>query len=286
MIPYYSNFKFYVNFDDIIYFNLVIIPNLMQGIKMDEMPRIIDLLLQIGKLLLQHGAETEVVESVMKNAAQNLGFRQIEIMVLPNTLVISLSHNGESYNTKLQKVQRQDVNFGAVDKIVDIVSQINKSTNINNLLVELQDETKFNGTYPFYFKNLMVGIGCGSFSLLFGGDLYIFIATFIASYIGFFLNSFLLKRYFNPFVVIVIVSFTTTIISGIMTIHTDISHIALSSAVLFLVPSVAFINSVNDLIKGHYTNGLIRGMRGIIISFAIAIGISIALNILGVENFV
>lgn len=253
---------------------------------MDEKPKIINLLLQIGKLLLQHGAETEVVESVMKKAAQNLGYEEIEIMVLPNTLVISLSHNNESYNTKLQKVQRQDVNFGAVDKIVEIVSKINTRTNINELLEKLNDETNFNGTYPFYFKNLMVAIGCGSFSLLFGGDVYIFIATFIASFIGFYFNSFLLKRYFNPFVVIVLVSFTTTIISGIMTIHTDISHIALSSSVLFLVPSVAFINSVNDLIKGHYTNGLIRGMRGIIISFAIAIGISIALNILGVENFV
>ncbi|WP_304545770.1 threonine/serine ThrE exporter family protein [Sulfurimonas microaerophilic] len=252
---------------------------------MNNEKQIIDLLSQIGKLLLQHGAETDLVERSIKKAASNLEYQDLEILILPNVILLSLPSNGKVYNTKLQKAERQDVNFSALDKVESMVEKINPTTNIAEFINQLKEENSLSPMYPYYLRNIMAGIGCGSFSLLFGGDLYIFISTFIASYLGFYLNGFLLKRYFNPFVVIIVVSFVTTIISGFLTLHNDISHIAISSSILFLVPSVAFINSVNDLTKRHYTTGLIRGLRGVIISSAIAIGISLALNILGVEKF-
>lgn len=247
--------------------------------------QIIDLLSQIGKLLLQHGAETALVETSIKKAASRLDYQDLEILILPNVILLSLPSNGNVYNTKLQKAERQDVNFSALDKVDSIIETINPTTNISELINQLQEENSLSPMYPYYLRSIMAGLGCASFSLLFGGDIYIFATTFLASYIGFYVNGFLLKRYFNPFVVIIIVSFVTTIISGLLTLHNDVAHIAISSSILFLVPSVAFINSVNDLTKRHYTTGIIRGIRGVIISFAIAIGISLALNILGVEKF-
>ena len=253
---------------------------------MNREKRIIDLLSEIGKLLLQHGAETDVVEQGIQKAALNAGYKNIEILVLPNTILFSLSLDGEVFQTRLQRAERQNVNFKVLDRVESIIAGINETTDIDELLLELQDENRLGPMYPYYLRNLMAAVGCASFSLLFGGDPYIFMVTFIASFTGFYVNGFLLKHYFNPFVVIVAVSFVTTMISGLMTIKSDFSHIAIASSILFLVPSVAFINSVNDLIKRHYTNGIIRGMRGIIVSFAIAIGMSVALNILGVENFI
>jgi len=247
---------------------------------------VIDLLSQIGKVLIQYGAETEVVESGIKRSAKKLGFEDVELLVMPNTIMIYLSSHGEIYHNRLQKVQRQDVNFKALDKVESLINTIKADTDITLLLRELENESELGSMYPNSLRSVMAGVGCASFSLLFGGDLYIFAITFIASFIGFTLNGALLKRYFNPFVVIVAVTFTITLVSGFLSFHHESAHIAIASAVLFLVPSVAFINSVNDLIKGHYTNGLVRGIRGVMISFAIAIGISLALNILGVENFI
>lgn len=247
--------------------------------------QIIDLLSQIGKLLLQHGAETELVETSIKKAASKLAYNDIEILILPNVILLSLPSKTKVYNSKLQRVERQDVNFSALDKVETIIQDMNSTTNIIQLTAQLKDEKVFNFIYPSYLRTIMAAVGCASFSLLFGGNIYIFITTFIASYFGFYLNAFMLKRYFNPFIVIIVVAFTTTMISGLLNLHNDTAHIAISSSILFLVPSVAFINSINDLTKGHYTTGLIRGVRGVIVSFAIAIGITLALNILGVENF-
>lgn len=247
--------------------------------------QIIDFLSQVGKLLLQHGAETELVETNIKKAASKLDYNDIEILILPNVILLSIPSEERIYSSKLLRVERQDVNFSALDKVESIIDNMTSTSDIEQLSIQLKDESNSTFIYPYYLRNIMAGIGCASFSLLFGGDGYIFLTTFIASYVGFFLNGFMLKRYFNPFIVIMSVSFTTTMISGLLNMNNDTAHIAISSSILFLVPSVAFINSVNDLTKRHYNTGLIRGVRGVIVSFAIAIGITLALNILGVENF-
>lgn len=243
------------------------------------------ILLQIGKLLLQHGAETEVVEIAMKRAAKKLEYETLEVLVLPYTIMVSLTHDNQ-YITKIKRAERQDVNFTSVDTVETLIENIHLDTNLDELLDKLNDEQSLSTMYPYQLRRLMASLGCASFSLLFGGDAFIFIVTFLASFAGFTLNVMLLKRYFNPFLVVIAVSFSTTILSGLLTFNTIDSNIAISSSILFLVPSVAFINSVNDLIKRHYTNGLTRGIRGVMISFAIAIGIFMALHILGIERFV
>lgn len=252
---------------------------------MKKEKQLIDLLSQIGKLLLQHGAETELVEASIKKAASKLGYVDIDIMTLPNVILLSLSSQDNVYNTKLQRAERQDVNFSILDKVESLIADIDGTTDIAALAEQLKDENSLSPMYPYYVRNIMAGVGCATFSLLFGGDIYIFATTFIASYFGYFWNGFLARRYFNPFLIIISVAFMTTMISGLLAMHSEMAHIAISSSILFLVPSVAFINSVNDVTKRHYMTGVIRGVRGVIISFAIAIGISLALNILGVEKF-
>lgn len=246
---------------------------------------IVKILLQVGKLLLQHGAETEVVEMGIKRAGKKLGYGAVEVLVLPYTIMVSLTHNNECI-TKIQRAERQDVNFTAVDRVETIIANLDFNTNLEALLNSLLDEKNLSPMYPYQLRRVMAGLGCASFSLLFGGDPYIFVVTFLASFLGFSLNTMLLQRFFNPFLVIIAVAFTTTLVSGLLTFTKMDSTIAISSAILFLVPSVAFINSFNDLIHRHYTNGLTRGIRGVIISFAIALGMFFALYIVGIERFI
>ena len=48
---------------------------------------------------------------------------------------------------------------------------------------------------------------------------------------------------------------------------------AFATSVLFLVPGVPLINSFTDLIDGNLLNGITRGVHGMIIAFAIALGL-------------
>lgn len=249
-----------------------------------EIKEKIDILLQVGKLLLQYGSDTEVVEIAIKRMAKNMGYPTIEVLILPYTIFITLK-DGERFYTKLERAEKQEVNFSIIDDIETMTRNITKETDLKEILARLKDDTNLGTKYSQNLKMLLTGVGCASFSHLFGGDLYIVCITFFASILGFIINSALLKRLFNPFLVIVSVSFCTTIFAGVLTLNNDTSHIAISSSILFLVPSLAFINSFSDLLKRHYTNGIARGIRGIMISFAISIGMFLALNILGIERF-
>ena len=59
---------------------------------------------------------------------------------------------------------------------------------------------------------------------------------------------------------------------------------AISSAVLLLVPGVPLINAAEDLIKGHLLVGLARGLTGLLVSLAIALGLMLALWLTGVRG--
>ena len=67
-------------------------------------------------------------------------------------------------------------------------------------------------------------------------------------------------------------------------VEETIHHTALVSAVLLLVPGVPLINAADDLLKGHLIMGIARGVTGLIISLAIALGLLLAMRLLGVSG--
>ncbi len=62
------------------------------------------------------------------------------------------------------------------------------------------------------------------------------------------------------------------------------AEIALAASVLLLVPGVPLINSVVDLVRGYTSVGIARGITGALITFAIALGLLLAMHIVGVSG--
>jgi len=61
-------------------------------------------------------------------------------------------------------------------------------------------------------------------------------------------------------------------------------QLTLISAVLLLVPGVPLINSVQDLMKGYPITGIARGVTGGVIAACIALGLLLAVSLLGVNG--
>jgi uncharacterized membrane protein YjjP (DUF1212 family) len=59
---------------------------------------------------------------------------------------------------------------------------------------------------------------------------------------------------------------------------------SIAASVLLLVPGVHLINSAEDLIKGHMVTGIVRGVLGLVISLSIALGLSLAIWLTGVQG--
>ncbi|CAG0949997.1 partial Inner membrane protein YjjP, partial [Anaerolineae bacterium] len=151
---------------------------------------------------------------------------------------------------------------------------------------ELQRISQIRSHYKRWQVVLMVGLACAAFSRLFGGDAVAFGMTFVASAIATFVRQELSRRHFNMFLVVIATAFVAGLIASVPSAFEwgDDPQIALASSVLLLVPGVALINSADDIIKGHLVTGITRGISGGLVSMGIALGLSLAMEIMGVSG--
>lgn len=69
-------------------------------------------------------------------------------------------------------------------------------------------------------------------------------------------------------------------------LHTDTPWHPLMACALFIVPGVPLINFVSDMIESHIQMGLNRAINTLLMVTAMSFGISMAITVCGVDNFV
>ncbi len=251
----------------------------------EELRDVIDLALWSGQLLLQHGAETERVEETVHRIGTGLGCEWMDILVSPNALVAT-TISGDEFRTKIRRVVPHSINMSAIVEI-NTVSRKVTAGQMDRFAVrqELRRISDAPAHYPRWLVVLLVGLACAAFSRLFGGDWVIFGVTFLAASLAAYTRQMLHRRQFNPLLVIAVTAFVAGIVAS-LSARLQLSatpQIALTAAVLLLVPGVPLINSAEDILKGHMVTGLVRGINGIVISLSIALGLLLALWLLGVQ---
>jgi uncharacterized membrane protein YjjP (DUF1212 family) len=192
--------------------------------------------------------------------------------------------NGSDYTSSVRRTPPHGVNFKLVSGISRMswhviedkmtVAQINEDI---NRLTSLPH-------YPRLVVLSLVALAGASFCRLFGGEGWELVVTFVASFFGLFIRQEALKKRFNPYLAIVFASFAASMIAGLsvkLGIGDTPEH-ALATSVLFLIPGVPLINSLTDIIDGNTLNGIVRGINGFVMAFAIALGLMFAMQIYGI----
>jgi uncharacterized membrane protein YjjP (DUF1212 family) len=128
--------------------------------------------------------------------------------------------------------------------------------------------------YPRMLTLILVGLAGASFCRLAGGGAMDMLIVFSASLFGLFVRQEAVRLRFNTYLCIYFAALAATLIAGLSVkfgVGNEHEH-AFATSVLFLIPGVPLINSFSDLIDGNLQNGIIRGLNGLMISFAIALG--------------
>ena len=249
-----------------------------------ELRDIIDLSLWAGQMLLHHGSTSQRVEESVHKIGTGLGCDWLDILVSPNVITITAS-SGAEFRTKLRRVSSLGVDLGKVTAVNDLSRLIsNGELDRFQMRTELEHIDIMPRSYNRWLVVLMVGLACAAFSRLFGGDWIIFGITFGASAVAMLLRQELSHRYFNPLLVVVACAFVAGCLASTAGLFqlSDQPETALAAAVLLLVPGVPLINAAQDLIRGHLVTGIARGVTGLLISLAIALGLLLALSLTGV----
>ncbi len=255
----------------------------MSGEHIKKIKEIEEMLLDVGTLLMSNGASTGRVRTTVNRIAEALGY-EVELLITSRSLMLTVTgENGSDYTSSVRRTPPHGVNFTLVSGISRmswrVIEEKLTVAEINQDIVRLTSLPH----YPRLVVLSLVALAGASFCRLVGGDLTEMAVAFLATFFGLFIRQQAIKKRFNPYLAIVFASFSATIISGLSVRlgFGDTSEHALATSVLFLIPGVPFINSLTDLLDGNTLNGIVRGVNGLIIAFAIALGLMLAMKICG-----
>jgi uncharacterized membrane protein YjjP (DUF1212 family) len=247
---------------------------------------VIDLALWAGQMLLQSGADAARVEETVHRMGTGLGCDWMDILVSPNVLLVT-TISGDQFRTKVRRVPRMGVNMTIVDEINHLSRRIDHGE-LDRLAVraELRRIDTLHDNYDRWTVVVMVGLACASFSRLFGADWGAFGVTFCAAAIAQWTRQELHKHHFNTFMITAITAFTAGCVASLASVLelSDQPQLALAASVLLLVPGVPLIHSIEDIIYGHVLIGLTRGLIGAILAMCIALGLLLAMGLMGVSG--
>ncbi len=241
-------------------------------------------LLNIGTLLMSSGASTGRVRTTVNRIADALGYN-IELLITNRSLMLKvIDEESDHFLASLKRTSPHGVNFRIVSgmsrmswKVVEEKWDIPRINAEIDRLVALPH-------YPRLIILSAVALAGSSFCALFGGKGVELLVAFIATFVGLFVRQEAIKMRFNPFVSIFFAAFAASILSG-LSVKLGIGSspdLAFATSVLFLVPGVPLINSFTDMIDGNILNGIVRGIHGLIIALAIALGLLCAKFLLNI----
>ena len=239
------------------------------------------LLLEIGALLMSAGANTNRIRLTMRRIAKSYGYKA-EYLITHRAIMLTLQNpNGDLAFNQVKQTYAQVPNFMMVSGISRLSWRIvDENLSVETVWQEIE-RLKLLPKYPKLIILATVALACAAFCRLGGGNFTEMLIVFLASFSGLFIKQELGKKKVNPYFGVFLASFITTMICGVIGIWYPFQHdnMAFVTSVLYLIPGIPLINSISDIMDGNSLNGIIRALNGIVISFAIASGLLIAILI-------
>lgn len=245
-----------------------------------DIDRILNFSSNAGKAMLQSGGETYRVEETITRICQSFGINHVDVFATPTAVMASVFVDGKLHSA-IKRISSRRVDLNLVHE----VNSLSRAISINNLDIELcekiLDEISEDNYYSDLITIFFAGIAAATFSILFGGNIEEFIATFTVGILTKFVTMYLSKSSLNDFFVnaigAVIIAFCSIVILKLGFIKT-LDHL-IAGAIMLLVPGLALTNALRDLLDGQLISGLAKLAEVFFIGVSIAVGMFLVLGL-------
>ncbi len=238
------------------------------------------LVLAAGTLVHQSGGDTARTAKIMSRTARALGADTVHTIVSSLNLGVTVELNGRQ-RTVFHKAPHMGVNFRTLTGVGRAVNALEACRigpgAFESLLDDLRSRPNY---YPRWLTALTVGLACGGFAALFGGDLAAVLVTLLGSGIGSWVRLWMAARHYKPFIFATVTAAIAALVVGLLAKQFSYTpEPAIAASVLFLIPGVPLINAMADMLSGNYLNGGVRLTMSAVIIAGIGVGVSLALRV-------
>jgi uncharacterized membrane protein YjjP (DUF1212 family) len=243
------------------------------------------LALQVGRLMLLNGADTEQVYAAVTRFAAAFGC-EVHLMVSYEALLVTIVA-GEHFRTKIShRLPGLNVGMQALEALDGCIDATETGRlGLHEACVALDAIEHRPPVYAAWLVVAGLGVTAASLSRLFGGDWGTFVVAGLAGVVGSWARLQLGARRVNPVLIAFGVALLSGIVGGIGVAlgATRTPTLCLVGPAMILVPGVPLINGVQDMIRSHVTLGMSRlGFAGLVVT-AIAVGVFGAMIATGVR---
>lgn len=253
-----------------------------------EIGRKTELILTVGQLLMENGADTPQIVRDMKRAAAYMGIDEskFHLHIMYTTLMLNISDEHHSH-TSFRKCPKHAVNMRIISAISHLTWRaLREHYTLDEFKSEIEAVSK-RPRYPLWMTVLAAGFGCGAFGTLFGCDINAAIYTAISAIIGKLVQMQCAERFgINPYVSMTFGAFSAVSVADLMHfLPTTTPWHPMIAASLFLVPGIPIINAFGDLLNTYLISGVARVLHTLIIVGATSFGMIFAIGMSTFDPF-
>ncbi|MEU9455366.1 threonine/serine exporter family protein [Streptomyces sp. NPDC048277] len=242
-------------------------------------PRVLDLTLRIGELLLAGGEGAEDVEAAMFAVCRSYGLDRCEPNVTFTLLAISYQPSlVDDPVTASRTVRRRGTDYtrlAAVFRLVDDLTDPETHVSLEEAYRRLAEIRRNRHPYPGWALTAASGLLAGAASVLVGGDFLVFVAAAVGAMLGDRLAWLCAGRGLPEFYQFMIAAMPPAAMGvGFALAHVDVAASAVVTGGLFaLLPGRALVAGVQDGLTGFYITASARLLEVMYFFVGIVIGV-------------
>lgn len=259
----------------------------MEAINMQEYSRrdILDAVLEMGRRMVQSGAEVNRVEDTMHRILTAYGAVSVEAFSISSMVLCTVKWPDEEICTQSKRI----IGYGINLRKLELYNALSRSICIKPIppeefkqkLKEIARSRKRD-----WIDAVCYMISAGSMAMFFGGDWPDTMAAAVIGLVVFFFDKYLKTPRANS----IVYTMFACLVSGLLTIlavRLGFGHrlSAIQIGVVFLfIPTLAFCNSVKDMLYGDLLTGMHRLLEAVLVTMAMTAGFYIAKILLASPN--
>lgn len=237
--------------------------------------------LNVGRILLENGAEIFRVEETVYRICNYYGLKSASVFVLSNGIFLTSGDQEETQFAKVLQIPVNNTNLSRVTEVNELSRRIEAGEyTISEVRKELE-RIEAMPEFSHSLQLLVAGITGSCFSIMFRGNLQDAVCSF---FIGSLLYLYLLKigkPHFSKIVCNITGAFWVTAMS-IFCYRLGLGHhleAMMIGGIILMVPGVAFTNGIRDMADGDYISGSVRMLDAILVFFCIAMGVGFMMKL-------
>ena len=246
--------------------------------------KLLGLVGEMGYRLMESGAEIYRVEESIRRLLQAYGVEQGEVFAIPNCIIISLTSPQGEPLTQIRRMPAHGTDIYLLEQYNGLCRKLcSQAPPFDDALEQMADIRRNHRVYPLWIQLLAYFLGCGMFSLFYGGSPADGVCGGLCGVVIGLCLTLISRLGANLFFKTVAGGAASALAAVLLTglgLGENLDRIIIG-ALMALVPGIAITNAMRDIMAGDMVAGISKGAEALLIGAAIALGTALSLGLTG-----